>query len=151
MLVENLLENKSNEIISINSSTTIGEAVDILIAKNISCLLVIDNDELKGIVSDKDILKTVHKSKNDFKAVAVEEIMTTTLFTGKLDDDITHIAEMMNKHWIRHIPIVDDGSIVGLLSSRDINHSLIRNQEVENMLLQQHMDGVHMRDKSGDH
>ncbi|MFH2035304.1 MAG: CBS domain-containing protein [Candidatus Zixiibacteriota bacterium] len=150
MLVKYLLENKSKEIVSIKSSTTIGEAIELLLNKNISSLLVMDNSRLKGIISDKDILRAVHESKGDFKAIPVEDIMTTNLFTGKPEDDISDIAEMMTKHWIRHVPIVDNNNLVGLLSSRDINHTLIRNQEVENMFLQQHMDGIHMRDKSGD-
>ena len=150
MLVKYLLENKSNEIISVGSKNTIKDVIDLLISKNISCLLVMDDGELKGIVSDKDILRMVHQSDNDFKSVPVSDIMTTNLITGSPEHEISHIAEIMTKHWIRHIPIVENGDLVGLLSSRDINHTLIHNKEVENMFLQQHMDGIHMRDKSGD-
>lgn len=151
MLVKALLESKPKEIITAKPSTSIDEAMNLLISKGIGCLPVInDNGKLVGILSDKDIFKKVHETKGDYHKLIVEDVMSSDLIIGLPDDDITYIAGVMDKNWIRHIPIVDGDNFIGLVSLRDVIKTQTKNINIENRYLNLYMDQLERRDKSGD-
>jgi len=152
MLVKNLLEQKEKkDLITVKPSTSLDEAIGLLVTNRIGSVLVLnDKGDLKGIVTDYDILKHIHTTKGDYHKLTVDDIMTTTLIVGLPGDDIDNIAAMMNKNWIRHVPIVENDKLVGLVSLRDINRLKVKNIEIDNRFLQQHLDGMHMRDMSGE-
>jgi len=151
MLVKALLESKPKEIVTARPSTSIDEAMDLLISKGIGCLPVLDEaSKLVGIISDKDIFKKVHETKGDYHKLKVEDVMSTELIIGLPDDDITYIAGVMDKNWIRHIPVVDGDQLIGLVSLRDIIKTQTTNIDIENRYLNLYMDMSHRRDKSGD-
>jgi signal-transduction protein with cAMP-binding, CBS, and nucleotidyltransferase domain len=151
MLVKTLLEDKPHDLITVVPETTLDEAMEIMLGKNIGSLLVLDSEnKLNGILSDRDIFKTVHKTKGDFHSLKVKDIMTVAVISGKLTDEVSNIAWVMQKNYIRHIPIVEDNKVVGLISQRDILKYEIERHELDNRYLQQHLDGVHTRDRSAD-
>jgi len=151
MLVKALLESKPKEIITAKPATSIDEAMDLLISKGIGCLPVMDqNDKLVGILSDKDIFKRIHETKGEYHKLSVEDVMSTDLIIGLPDDDITYIAGVMDKNWIRHIPVLEGDTLIGLISLRDIIKTQTKNIDIENRYLNMYMDMSHRRDKSGD-
>lgn len=151
MLVHTLLEDKPDRIITTTETTTIDQVMDLLIDNKIGCLPVVSSDgTLVGIVSDKDIFKTIHKTRGDYHSLQVSELMTTKLVVGVPDDDVSYAAGLMSKNWIRHLPIMDGEKIVGMISMRDILKSQMQNAEIENRYLNMYMDSLHRRDKSGD-
>ena len=148
MLVKTLLEAKPKQIISAVAETPIDEAMDMLIKNKIGCLPVLDqNKRLVGIISDKDIFEKLHQTKGQYDSLTVQDLMKTELIVGLPDDDINYIAGIMDKNWIRHVPIVDGDSVIGMVSLRDIHKTYVRNKEVENRYV---MDMLEKRDKSGD-
>ncbi|UCE23391.1 MAG: CBS domain-containing protein [Candidatus Zixiibacteriota bacterium] len=148
MLVKALLENKSKEVITAAPKTSIDEAMGILIEKKIGCLPVVDdNKKLIGIISDKDIFEKVYQTKGKYEKLTVEDLMKTELIVGLPDDDINYIAGIMEKNWIRHVPIVDGDNVIGMVSLRDIHRNYVKAKELENRYL---MDMLEKRDKSGD-
>ena len=148
MLVKTLLEAKPKQIISAVAETPIDEAMDMLIKNKIGCLPVLDqNKRLVGIISDKDIFEKLHQTKGQYDSLTVQDLMKTELIVGLPDDDINYIAGIMDKNWIRHVPIVDGDNVIGMVSLRDIHKTYVRNKEVENRYL---MDMLEKRDKSGD-
>lgn len=152
MLVKNLLESKPRDVISATPRTTMDDAMDLLIRNNIGCLPVIDEGgDLVGIVSDKDIFKKVHETKGQYHELTVRDIMTTNPVVGLPDDDINYIAGVMKKNWIRHVPIVHEGDVVGLVSLRDILKTISKTTDIENRYLKMYMDGLHTRDRSSDY
>ena len=151
MRVKTLLKRNSRDIVTALPSTTIDEAMDMLIKNNIGCLPVIGhNGKLAGMISDKDIFKKVHETNGKYHNLKVGDIMSTDLIVGVPEDDLTYIASMMDKNWIRHIPIVDGDDMVGLVSQRDIIKTKATRQERENRYLNMYMEGLHKRDQSGD-
>ncbi|MEA2030974.1 MAG: CBS domain-containing protein [candidate division Zixibacteria bacterium] len=151
MLVETLLEQKQREIITTTPSTSIEDAMDLLITKDIGCLPVLDDDtKLIGIISDKDIFKKLYETKGDYHNLKVEDIMSTDLIIGVLDDELDYIASVMDTNWIQHMPIVDGEKMVGIISQRDIIKVNSRKHEQENRYLNLYMEGLHKRDQSGD-
>ena len=151
MLVSTLLESKPKEVITANPSTTIEEAMDLLIKNKISCLPVLESDgKLVGIISDKDIFKKVHETKGKYHSLKVEDVMSTNLIVGLPTDNLEYIAGIMDKNWIRHIPIVEADNMIGLVSEGDIIKTMTQNKEIENRYLQMYLEGTHRRDMSGD-
>ncbi len=151
MLVRNILKRKSREVVTTGPSASIDEAMDVLIKNKISCLPVLDDDgKLVGVISDHDIFAEIHRTRGDYHSLKVEDLMTTALIIGLPDDDINYIANVMEQNWIRHVPIVEGERLVGIVSQRDIMIAQSQHIEIENRFLRQHLDGLHMRDKSAD-
>lgn len=151
MRVKTLLKRNQREIVTALPSTTVDEAMDMLISNKIGCLPVLGhNGKLTGIISDKDIFKKVHETKGKYHDLKVGDVMSTNLIVGVPEDDLTYIASMMDKNWIRHIPIVEGDEMVGLVSQRDIIKTRSSRHERENRYLKMYMDGLHHRDQSGD-
>ncbi len=148
MLAKTLLESRPRQIITTRSSTSIDDAMQLLISNNIGCLPVVDDEEkLIGIVSDKDIFRRVHQTRGDYHSLKVEDLMTTNLIVGLPEDDVEYVAGVMEKNAIRHVPIVQGDRMMGIISLRDIIKAQMANIEVTNRYL---MDMLEKRDKSGD-
>jgi len=151
MRVSTLLESKPREVITVTSSTSVDDAMDRLISNNIGCLPVVDeNGKLVGIISDKDIFAKIHETKGDYHKLTVNDVMEKAVIVGLPSDETSYIASVMDKNWIRHVPIVDEDCLVGLVSQRDILKMNTQTTATENRYLQQHLDGMHSRDRSAD-
>ncbi len=148
MLVKAMLEQKPKEIVTASAETSIEEAMGMLIKNQIGCLPIIDkNQKLLGIISDKDIFEKIHQTKGQYQSLKIQDLMKTELIVGLPEDDINYIAGIMDKNWIRHVPIVDGENVIGMVSLRDIHKNYVKAKEVENRYL---MDMLEKRDKSGD-
>jgi CBS domain-containing protein len=148
MLVENVLGRNPQKIVSVTPTTPIQEAMGLLISNRIGCLLALDDeDKLVGILSDKDILSRVYDTEGDYHTLTVKDLMTTELIVGLPTDDLDYVARVMEKNTIRHMPIIKDDSLVGVISMRDIVKTQLANREVENRYL---VDMLEKRDRSGD-
>ena len=148
MLVKGLLENKPTEIITTTPSTSIHEAMESLITKGIGCLPVLDGKDLVGIISDKDIFKRIFETKGDYHSLTVKDVLTAEVIVGLPDDEIEYICGIMEKNSIRHMPIIDGGNMIGIISLRDIIKTQSANTAVENRYA---MDMLARRDRSGDY
>ncbi|MEA1981575.1 MAG: CBS domain-containing protein [candidate division Zixibacteria bacterium] len=152
MLVKNTLEQLNKKIVTASSKMTIEEAMDLLITNKIGCLPVLnDGNQIVGILSDKDIFHKIHETKGDYKHLKVEDIMTTEVVVGIPEDEINTIANIMDNNWIRHVPIVKDDKMVGLLSIGDVNRAQMESTKIENRYLKLYTGGMGSRDKSSDY
>lgn len=151
MLVRNLLEQKARDVITAKPADSIDKAMDLLITHNIGCLPVVDDTgRLIGIISDKDIFHRIHQTKGEYHHLKVDDVMSRQLIVGLPDDELEYIAGIMDKNWIRHVPILSEEKIVGLVSQRDIIKMTARHTELENRYLNLYLEGLHHRDKSAD-
>jgi CBS domain-containing protein len=151
MLVKTMLESKPKELVTTKPSTKIDEAMDLLISKNIGCLPVLDDGgKLIGIVSDKDIFKKIHETHGDYHSLSVKDVMSDAIIVGLPDDDISYIAGLMGKNWIRHVPIVENDQLIGLVSQRDIIKTQAKKAEIENRYLKLYLNEMNGPSRSGD-
>ena len=142
MLVKDLLKSKKRDVVTVAGDAPISRAMDLLIAHKISCLPVIRvTGELEGIVSDRDIFRAIHKNPRSFKILTVRNIMTSEVMIGVPDDDIQYIGGVMTQNRIRHVPIVEDDNLVGLISLGDVVKAHIDEVEVENRYLKTYIAG----------
>ena len=151
MLAKQLLEKLDRKIITASPETSISKAMDMLIDNRIGCLPVLDDRErLVGIISDKDIFRTIHRTKGQYHDLLVRDLMKVELIIGEPEDDLNYIAGLMEKNWIRHVPIVVGEKLVGLISQRDIVRNETSYTKIENRYLRLYMDDLHNRDRSSD-
>jgi CBS domain-containing protein len=149
MLLKNIMQKKHKKVIFGRPSTPINEVMDLLIENNIGCLPILgEDDSLTGIVSERDVLSRVNSAKGEYINLTAGDIMTTELIMGSPDENLSDIAGIMEKHKIRHLPIVEDKKVIGLISLWEIYKTRLDNMVVENRQLT-HM--LHSRDKTGEY
>ena len=141
MTVKELLEVKKTELHTIDKHTTIVKAMECLLQNQISCLPIIENDCLIGIISDKDIFRAIFENRSHFDELSVSNFMSTELIVGVSEDNIEYISNLMTKNRIRHIPIVNEKKLTGLVSIGDIVKAKEKDIVFENRYLKQYIDG----------
>jgi CBS domain-containing protein len=82
-------------------------------------VVIVEDQRIVGIVTERDVLRTVAAGK-DAASVLVGEVMTTVVVTTSPDTSVRDAARTMAQHWIRHLPVVDNGRLVGIISQRDV-------------------------------
>ena len=130
MLVSNLLEGKGTVVATITAEATVGDLVADLARHRIGALVVSsDGRQIDGIVSERDIVQHLSELRTDFLQEPVGSIMSTEVRVCSPADDVESIMNLMTEHRIRHVPVVDDGRLCGIISIGDVVKSRI--QELE--------------------
>ena len=141
MKVKDILRKKGLNIHTSVKTTNIVTAMEQLLSNKVSCLPVIENERLIGIISDKDIFRAVYENQTGCTQLKVEQLMSTDLIVGVEDDDIEYISSLMTNNRIRHIPIVEGEKLVGLISIGDVVKATEKDIKFENRYLKQYIDG----------
>ncbi|MDF3078312.1 MAG: hypothetical protein K0S09_2201 [Sphingobacteriaceae bacterium] len=124
-----ILQNKSNELFSVSPSTSVFEALQLMMDKNISALLVMEGNELKGIFTERDYARKIVLQGRSSKTTLISEVMTSELITIAAAEPIENCMELMTRNHIRHLPVVENGSVSGMISIGDVVKSLIELQK----------------------
>ncbi len=142
MTIADILKQKNNEIYSIQSGSKICDAIDKLNDKKIGALLVKDeNGKIAGILTERDILtKACPKQVNNDETL-VSEVMTPRdkLIIGTAKDTVSYVMHVMTNKKIRHLPIYDNETIVGIISIGDVIKTIMDQSEEEVKLLKEHI------------
>ena len=133
--VNTILRAKGNLTYSITPATTVYDALEVMVEKNVSALVVMENEKLVGIFSEKDYARKVILKGKASKETLIGEIMTEDVITVAPDSSIDSCMRLMTSKFIRHLPVVSDGSLIGIISIGDVVKSVIEEQEfiIQNM------------------
>lgn len=129
MKVKQLLQKKGGEIWSVGPRDSVFEALALMAEKNVGALMVLDGDELAGIFSERDYARKIILKGKASKNTRVEEIMSRSLTTVRSDQSIPDCMELMTQHRIRHLPVLEEGRLVGVISIGDVVKTIISEQE----------------------
>lgn len=130
MTVHQILSTKGNEVFAVTPDTTVYEALKEMCKKNIGAILVMNGKELKGIFSERDYArKIVLKDKNS-RDTLVSEIMERNVFSVAESDNLDKCMELMSGKRIRHLPVIKDDQVIGLISVGDVVKAIIELQKV---------------------
>jgi len=129
MTVNQILNAKGKNVYSVLSTTTVYEALKVMGDKNIGAILVIDDNDLKGILSERDYARKIVLKDKSSKETFVHEIMESTVFSVKLSDNLENCMELMSTKRIRHLPVLEDGIVVGIVSISDVVKAIIEIQK----------------------
>lgn len=137
-----LLRHKGNEVFSIPPGASVYSAIEMMAEKRVGALLVIEDNRLVGIISERDYARKVilqgHSSKDTF----VREIMTPSPFTIQCDKTVDEAMRTMTDHHIRHLPVVDnDGHVAGVLSIGDLVNWIVTSQDEAIAHLEHYISG----------
>lgn len=130
-LVKHLLDKKGRDIVSVAAETTVLEAITIMADKTIGSLLIMEKDELLGIVTERDYARKVIIKGRSSRTTLVSEIMTTGVFTTSISETVNSCMALMTEKRIRHLPILEDNKIVGMVSIGDLVGAIISDQKEE--------------------
>jgi CBS domain-containing protein len=120
MLVNQLLDQKGHEVYTVAPGTMVFDALAIMADKQIGSLVVMDNEKLVGILSERDYARKVILKGKSSQDTPVKEIMTTKVIHIHPNADLDQCLKLMTKHHIRHLPVVDKDRLVGILSIDDV-------------------------------
>lgn len=142
MKIRDILQKKGADVLTITSDRTVHEAIALLCEHRIGALVVQDDDEIVGIVSERDILRECGERCESLKQTKVAQIMTKDLIIGVLDDKLTYVMGVMTKNRVRHLPVMEGGELVGIISIGDVVNAHLKETEFENRLLKDYIHGV---------
>jgi len=127
--VKDILIAKGNETFSITPDTSVYDAVHLLAEKEIGALLVMEGPLLVGIFSERDYARQIILKGRSSENTKVREIMTSKVLHATPENDTGECMTMMTDHRIRHLPIILDSQVVGVISIGDLVRSIIAEQE----------------------
>ncbi|MDP3087839.1 MAG: CBS domain-containing protein [Methylotenera sp.] len=128
--IQQLLDSKKHkEVISIAPHRPVFDALVVLAEYKIGALVILDGDKLVGIFSERDYAREVILQGKSSKTTPISEVMTTDVISSKLTDNIEQAMTVMSDKRIRHLPVVDNGKVVGMLSIGDLVKETISYQQ----------------------
>ena len=140
--VSDILEGKGREVLRIDASATVYDAIVRMVEGNVGALLVYEGDRLAGIVTERDYLRRVTLQDRDERTTPVGEIMTAELVFVGPDASVEECMAVMTDRRIRHLPVVtDEREVVGLVSIGDVVKFQSREQSVQIRVLTEFISG----------
>lgn len=140
MKVETILHVKGTEVFAVLDTNTVADAVELLHAKNIGAVVVkSENGSAVGILSERDVVRNLKTSGANLLNASVRACMTPLLHTCSPHDSVDHLMAMMTEKRVRHIPVIDNGEMIGLVSIGDIVKRKIEETEQEAAALKQYI------------
>jgi CBS domain-containing protein len=131
MKIESILKEKGTDVATITPEATIKRAADWLRAKKVGALVVSSNDALVGLISERDVVRAFSQYGAAVASMQVKEIMTHGLITASPGDDLTHLMHLMTRHRVRHIPVLCNGKLAGIVSIGDVVKHRLDDLELE--------------------
>ena len=139
--VQQLLEDKGREIWHIGPDATVYDAVRLMAEKGVGALLVMENDRLVGIVSERDYARQVILKGRASRETPVSEIMTSRVVASRPDQQISSCLALMTEKRIRHMPVMRDDAVIGVVSIGDLVKAIIADQQATIEHLQHYITG----------
>lgn len=127
--VSDILRRKGNQVTSVPPETTVIEALQIMSDQNIGSVVVMDKDSFMGIMTERDYSRKVILKDRHSSNTPVGEIMTKDFPPVKQSDSIEACMQLMSENHIRYLPVIENGSLAGIISINDVVTETILNQE----------------------
>lgn len=134
--VSEILRIKGHEVWSIPPDETILTAIQQMATREVGALLVMDNEKLIGIVSERDYARKVALENRSSKDALVRDIMSTRVLCARPDQTVNECMALMSDKRARHLPVVDHKKVIGIISIGDLVKSIIQEQQFEIQALQ---------------
>jgi CBS domain-containing protein len=115
-----ILEEKGGEVLKVDAESSVFEAVQLMVEKNVGSLLVTEGGDITGIVTERDYLRRVTLEARTDRETPVREIMSSPLIVASPETTVDECMALMTDRRIRHVPVVEEGSVVGVVSIGDL-------------------------------
>lgn len=142
MRIQELLQGKGHSVVTITEEKTVLDAVQVLVEHNIGGVVVTKEGQPTGIITERDILRLTARAPAELGSIQVGEVMTRELITARSDDLVTALMDVMTENRIRHVPIVDEDRLTGIISIGDVLNACRAESDAENSQLRKYIQGV---------
>ncbi|MDZ4269106.1 MAG: CBS domain-containing protein [Mycobacterium sp.] len=136
MRISDVLRNKGAAVATITPETSVAGLLTELTVHNIGAMVVVSQDGLLGIVSERDVVRMLHEVGAELLRRPVSDIMTTLVATCSPDDTVDSLSVLMTTNRVRHVPVVVDGRLAGIVSIGDVVKTRMEELEREQQQLQ---------------
>lgn len=137
--VRQLLGAKAPEVFAVSPDDSVLDAIKLMALKGIGAVLTMQDGRLVGIVSERDYARKVVLQGRSSSNTPVRDIMTADVVTVRLEDTVDHCMQIVTDHRIRHLPVVQGGNVVGVVSIGDLVKAVIEDQQLELDQLQRYI------------
>jgi len=142
--VKDILDDKGHEVWTISPDAKVISALKLMAEKGIGALVVMDRKKVRGILSERDYARKIMLQGKSSLDTLVKEIMTTQVLCVSLEATVEECMAVMTKKRIRHLPVVDKGKLLGLVSIGDVVKSVISQQKIAIEHLQNYIVGKYL-------
>lgn len=142
MKIVEILRSKGHDVVTITESQSVLEAVRLLVAENIGGLVVTEGEKPTGILTERDILRLTARAPSELGLISIGSVMTRDVITASPQDRLADMMDVMTENKIRHLPVVESGRLVGIISIGDLVNACRVSAETENSELRQYIQGV---------
>ncbi len=139
--LQGLLKGKGHDVWSVHPNDTVLDAIKVLASKDIGALVVIEDDRLVGIFSERDYARNVYLKGKSSPETPVRDVMAAPVICVRPDQSINECMALMTEKRIRHLPVMDDDELVGMVSIGDLVKSVIAEQQFTIEQLEHYIHG----------
>ncbi len=139
--VSKVIEKKGSDVLSVSSDTVVFDAIKKMAERSAGTALVMEGDQLVGLISERDFIRKVYLQGKCKEPLSVSEIMSTELTTVTPDELLENCMNTMTEKRIRHLPVVEEGKVVGIISIGDIVKFMAEQKDFEIKNLQSYISG----------
>lgn len=141
MNISDILRFKGGDVWTIAPTDSVSTLLTMLADHNVGALVVADKSGVKGIVSERDVVRRFAEQGAALLDSSVDQIMTAIIVSCTSKDTVDTVGEMMTERRVRHMPVIDDGELAGIVSIGDVVSSRIRQLEKDRGQLEQYISG----------
>ena len=135
MSIQNILDRKGAEVVTIRAIETIKSAADRMRARSVAALVVISGDAIAGLISERDIVHAISLHGERALSMAVQDVESHTIITVAPSDTLKRAMSLMTNHRVRHLPVFADSKLVGIVSIGDVVKHRLEELETESNVL----------------
>jgi CBS domain-containing protein len=139
MRIADVLRGKGGAVVTINPDATVAELLAGLAEHNIGAMVVAGPDGVDGIVSERDVVRQLHSHGASVLSRPVETIMTSVVSTCTKEDTVDSLTLLMTENRVRHVPVLEDGKLIGIVSIGDVVKTRMQELESEHEQLQSYI------------
>ena len=145
MKIKDILKTKGSKVWTIQANQKIHDAVHILITERIGALLVLDEKGgIAGIISERDIVRGCYHHTGGLNTTLVSELMTKDIITTSPEDNIGDVMGLMTENRVRHIPVIENGKLAGIVSIGDVVKFLLEDSAHQIQSLKEYIHGPNL-------
>jgi CBS domain-containing protein len=135
MTVENILQEKGSSVTTISPSATVKTAADLMRSQNIAALVVMSGDVILGVISEREIVHAFSRHGDRLASLTVKEIVARGIVTVAPHDSLRRVMNLMTRHRARHLPVLRNGRLAGIVSIGDVVKHRLGDLELETNVL----------------
>ncbi|MBU3927579.1 MAG: CBS domain-containing protein [Bacteroidetes bacterium] len=139
--IRDLLKTKGDQVWTVTPNTSVLETLLMMTEKAVGALVVVEGDQIAGIISERDFIHSIAEKERCVLNTVVLEYMTTTVLTVSPDQSIEDCMLLMTDKHIRHLPVVENGKLVGMISIGDIVKDIISSEKSRINALENYIEG----------